>query len=116
MNLTYYPFIKKMANIFNFTVLNFTSLFGLYDTLLVDKYLARPLPDEFTDEDYENLRHLSYWYSYFRLSFNLSKAFSSPVLERVIEDFEDRMDNIDSKTLKWTFLSAHDTNLNCMNN
>ena len=48
MNLTYYPFMKKMGQMFNFTTYNFSSMVGLYDTLLVDKYLGRSMPDEFT--------------------------------------------------------------------
>lgn len=82
--MTYYPFMKRMASIFNFTVLNFTYMLNLYDTLLVDKYLGRPMPDTFTDEDYENIQHLTYWYSHFTLSFNLSKAFNTLIMKRVL--------------------------------
>ncbi len=52
MNLTYYPFMKKMGNMFNFTTFNFSMMTKLYDTLLVDKYLGRPMPPSFTDGDY----------------------------------------------------------------
>jgi hypothetical protein len=103
--------MKKMGEMFNFTALNFSSMVGLYDTLLVDKYLGRPLPATFTDADYNNLKHLTYWYSYLRLSYNLSKAFNTNVIKRILEDFDDRINNLHSKPLKWTFLSAHDTNM-----
>lgn len=96
---------------FNFTTLNFSSILNLYDTLLVDRYLGRTLPSDFTEEDFDNLKHLTYWYSYFAISFNLSKAFNTPILQRVLEDFDDRISHVSTKTLKWTAMSAHDTNL-----
>jgi hypothetical protein len=57
MNLTYYPFIKRMATMFNFTVDNksFLSLTRCYDAVSVDMYLGRPLPNGFTNDDYKNL-------------------------------------------------------------
>lgn len=103
--------MKKMGALFNFTTLNFSSTLNLYDTLLVDKNLGRRMPQNFTEADYDNLRHLTYWYSYFTLTSNLSKAFNTLLLERVIEDFDDRILNLESKPLKWTAMSAHDTNL-----
>ena len=36
---------------------------------------------------------------------------NTPILKRVIEDFDDRMNNIEGKSRKWTFLSAHDTHI-----
>ena len=48
MNMTYYPFMKKMADIFNFTTLNFSTLDGLHDAIVVDKYLGRPMPQNFS--------------------------------------------------------------------
>ena len=52
MNQTYYPFMKKMAALFNFTVVNFSSITGLHDALVVDKFLGNPMPDSLTDADY----------------------------------------------------------------
>ena len=116
MNMTYYPFMKKMADIFNFTTLNFSTLDGLHDAIVVDKYLGRPMPPSFSDSDYLNLKHLTIWYDLFRLNFDLAKAFNTNVIKRIIEDFDDRINNLNSKPLKWTALSGHDTNINCLLN
>ena len=48
MNTTYYPFIKRMADIFNFTTLNISALDDLHDVIVVDKYLGNPMPSNFT--------------------------------------------------------------------
>ena len=44
MNQTYFPFIKRMAQIFNFTTLNISAVDMLHDSIVVDKYLGKPLP------------------------------------------------------------------------
>lgn len=96
---------------FNFTVLNFSAISGLYGTLEVDKYLGRPMPQNFTNTDYLNLRHLSHWYHLFGLNFDLAKAFDTNIIKRILQDFDDRINNLKSKPLKWTSISAHDTNI-----
>jgi len=44
--MTYYPFIKRAAKIFNVTETNLTfqNMSSLFDTLTVDKYLGKTLP------------------------------------------------------------------------
>ena len=69
---------------FNFTTLNFSAISGLYGTLEVDKYLGRPMPSNFTDSDYLNLRHLSHWYHLFWMNFNLAKAYNTNIIKRVL--------------------------------
>lgn len=60
MNLTYQPFLKKLSTIFNIPLadLSFSRITRIYDTLTVDKFLGRPIPDTITNDDYLNLRHL----------------------------------------------------------
>ncbi len=86
MNATSYPFFKKMSQMFNInlSIMNFSRISSLYDTLTVDKYLGRPLPDDFTDADYLNQRHLHYWYNYFKINFNLTKAVNTGKLKKVM--------------------------------
>jgi hypothetical protein len=57
--------------------MNFTKASELFDTVIVDKNLARKLPDTFTDADFYNLKHLHNWFNHLKISQNLSKAFSS---------------------------------------
>lgn len=112
----YTPFLKKMANMFNIqpASMNFSKISSLYDTLTVDKYLGRPLPADLTDDDYLNMRHLHYWLNYFKINFNLSKAINTGKLTRVLQDFDGRIANLTTQVLKWTFLSAHDTDISGM--
>jgi len=63
----------------------------------------------FSDDDYLNLRHLHYWYNFFKLTFDLADAINTGKVKRILKDFDDRIANVANKTLKWTFLSAHDT-------
>ena len=60
------------------------------------------------------MRHLHYWYNNFKISLNLSKALTTGKVRKVIEDFDDRINNINSKVLKWAFLSAHDTDVSAL--
>jgi|688.fasta_scaffold2738600_1 hypothetical protein len=57
MVLTYTPFLKKAATAFGMDPLsmNFTKLAALYDTVNVNKYLGKGLPNGFKDEDFANL-------------------------------------------------------------
>lgn len=51
MNTTYYPFFKKLSQIYNYS-LNGSNLFYImlrvWDVINVDKYLGRPLPKNLT--------------------------------------------------------------------
>jgi hypothetical protein len=115
MTMTYTPFLRRMGQTFGIdtAAMNFSKISSLYDTLTVDKYLGRPMPKDFKDDDYLNMRHLHYWFNYFKISFNLSKAINTGKLNRVLEDFDGRINN-SNQTLKWTFLSAHDTDITGM--
>jgi hypothetical protein len=82
MNLTYYPFLKKMSTTFEIdpSSMNFTKASELYDTIIVDKNLGRSLPSAFSDDDFNNLKHLHNWFNHLKVSHNLSRAFSSAKL------------------------------------
>lgn len=104
-----------MGAVFNISAasMNFSKISSLYDTLTVDRYLGRAFPpaDVFTEDDYLNMRHLHYWYNYFEISFNLSRAINTGKFARILADFDDRIAHLQDKKLKWTFMSAHDTDL-----
>lgn len=86
MVLTYTPFLRRVGQTFGIepSAMNFSKISSLYDTLTVDKYLGRPMPKNFTEDDYLNMRHLHYWLNYFKISFNLSKAINSGKLNRIM--------------------------------
>jgi len=51
--MTYYPFIRKVFDLFNLTLTTnssstFQTISSLFDTLTVDKFMGRPLPSNFT--------------------------------------------------------------------
>jgi len=49
MNMTYYPFIKRVIQTFNLSSnTTFQTTSSLFDTLIVDKYMGRSLPNGFS--------------------------------------------------------------------
>ena len=105
-----------MAEIFNFTTLNISALDELHDVIVVDKYLGNPMPANFTENDYQNLKHIAMWYDIFLVNFDLARAYDTYVIRRILDDFDDRIKNLNSKALKWTALSVHDSNINALLN
>jgi hypothetical protein len=94
MNLTYYPFLKKMTQIFfkNQTqTISIAQSVDLFDTLHVDHYLGKPLPSSITQSDYDNLQHLNSWYYTFIMSKNLSHLVNTYKLKKVINECENRV-------------------------
>lgn len=111
MNLTYYPFLKKITQIFNLTATaTFPVAGSLFDTLIVDKYLGKAFPEKFTEDDLQNLQHLHNWYNNLKYSGMASRLVNSHKFSKVIKEFDNRINN-NSYPLKWSFLSAHDTDV-----
>lgn len=110
--MTYYPFFKKMIQFFNMSQ-NSTiqSLSSLYDTLIVDKYMGRPLPNGFTNDDLDNLEHIHDWLNNLKYSGTVSRVINSRKYAKILNEFDNRIKNLAGYPLKWTFLSAHDTDV-----
>ncbi len=52
MNTTYYPFIRRMATMFNISGnVTLSTLSSLNSDLECDRYLGRPLPKDFNEDD-----------------------------------------------------------------
>lgn len=114
MNLTYYPFLKKMTQIFfkNQTqTISIAQSVDLFDTLHVDHYLGKPLPSSITQSDYDNLQHLNSWYYTFIMSKNLSHLVNTYKLKKVINECENRVRLIETYATKMTVISCHDTDI-----
>lgn len=108
-----------MAKVFNLSAqeTSIPVIGSVYGTLAADKYLGRPLPGVgFTQDDFLNMQHLHYWFNFLKLSNDLSKAINTGKLTKILADFDDRIAHPSEKSLKWTFLSAHDTDATCMMN
>ena len=57
------------------------------------------------------MRHLHNWFNNLKISQNYSKALNSFKIQKIINEFDARIRNPSNYSLKWTFLSAHDTDL-----
>lgn len=59
MNLTYWPLMKKLETAFNVSGgMNFSKTSSIADSLIVDRFLGKPLPPQLTEADYLNIHHL----------------------------------------------------------
>ena len=62
MNATYYPFIQKMISVFNLSsTATLETLSTLTGDIEVSLHLGRKTPDNFTDDDHKNIKHLNAW-------------------------------------------------------
>ena len=52
----------------------------------------------------------------FAYNLNIGKAYNSGKIKKIFKEFDDRIDKMSSKPLKWTFLSTHDTDIAAMMN
>lgn len=106
MNIRYQPFLEKMSNTFN-TSLNTISIAGLYSTLTTALWRGKTIP--VSTDDLDNMRHLFYFTNLIRHSANFTKAVNTPKFQLMFSRFEERITN--KSQLRWTMLSAHDTDI-----
>ena len=112
MNVTYTPFVRKLIQVFNLSSSStFQTLSSLFDTLVVDKYLGRPLPTGLNEDDFQNLQHLHNWLNNMKYSGTVSRVINSKKYSKVLSEFDNRIKNLTEYPLKWSFLSAHDTDV-----
>lgn len=57
-----------------------------------------------------NLRHLTHWLMVLVYSGNFSAALSTPLMQKIIADFDYKLAHPKSQK-KWTMFSGHDTNV-----
>ena len=87
------------------------TLTRVYDAASVDRYLGRPLPAGFTEEDYKNAQHMTNWYYLVAMSNNNSLMANTLKLQRLINHFDLRSRLLNNYPLKWTMMFAHDTDI-----
>lgn len=111
MNSRYQPFLARVASIFNFSKpIDIVNMTDLFDAVTVDRFIGRAVPAALTEDDYLNFRHLQYFTYLLKFTRNLSKAITTPKLQRVLSAFDARITN-SSAQLKWSFMSGHDTEI-----
>lgn len=85
MNLTYSPFVKKTIQLFNLPANStFQTLSSLFDTLIVDKFMGKPLPNGYSQADLDNLNHIFNWFNNVKYSGNVSKVISSRKYAKIL--------------------------------
>lgn len=83
--MTYRPFLKKMISMFNLSSnATFQTTNDLYDSLVVDRYLGRPLPSNFTMDDFNNIEHLYNWLNNLKFSNTAALVFNSRKYEKIL--------------------------------
>lgn len=111
MNLTYWPFLKKIATIFNISGnVTLATLSTLNSDIECSIYNGRPLPPEFTPEDSKNIKHIDSWYKQFTFVNDLARAVNRDRFVKILSMFDSRIKN-PNQALKWTFLSGHDLDI-----
>ena len=101
-----------MIQVFNLpTNSSFQTFSSLFDTLIVDKFMGRSLPSGFTEDDLANLQHLHNWLNNIKYSRTVSKIINSAKFVKILTQFDNRIKNLNGYPLKWSFLSAHDTDV-----
>lgn len=101
---------------FNFSMddASLLTLSRCFDAASVDLFLGRPLPPDFTNDDYKNLQHMANWYFYVAVSNQNSLMANTFKFQKIINEFDLRIRLPDSYPLKWTFVSGHDTDILAM--
>lgn len=79
----------------------------LYDTLLCDYYLGRPIPLSASDMD--SLRHLHEYLYMVIHSGTYSRIISTPFLQKVVSDLDQRLNSTSPR--RATIFIGHDTNI-----
>lgn len=100
-----------MATMFNISGnVTLSTMSSLNSQLECDRYIGRPLPKDFNEDDDKNLKHLDSWYKQFGFIGNLSKAINKDRFTKILNVFDSRIKN-PNQALKWTFLSGHDLDM-----
>lgn len=109
MNSRYQPLIDRVRSLLNITQpLTSVNLSSALDTVLADMFLSRPTP--IYTEDLKNMRHLHYFSNLLKMSRNYSRSMNTPKWKLMFSRFDRRIQD-PLYTLKWTFLSGHDTDI-----
>lgn len=94
MNLTYYPFLKKLSVLYNIELseMNFQTASNLFDSINVNLYMGKNILNEnFTQADFENLQHLYNWHNFLKFSGNLTKVVNSGKLTKLLQQLDNRI-------------------------
>jgi hypothetical protein len=81
----------------------------LYETLQADRYLGRPLPAQYNENDERNLRYMYEYYNTLIQDGNFAHILATPTLRMLRQRLEAVLSN--KTTNRLTFISCHSSNL-----
>lgn len=111
MNARYKPVWDRMQKIFQLTApIELRNCSNLVDTITVDLFLNRRLPQDLTPDDYLNILHLQTYLAFISLGRNVSRALLTSKLNKILAVFDKRIQPPHWQ-LKLTVLSGHDTDI-----
>ena len=100
-------FTDKMRLVFNLTTDQSTvaGLFDLYDVVISDKYLGRPMPDNFSDYDFDQLKFVQDYYFTLTYGGDPAKIYSTSVMKGILANMNAAKDPANKK--KFSVYSTH---------
>ncbi len=77
--------MKRLIQLFNLSSNStFQTACELYDTLNVDKFMGRPLPDGFSADDFLNIEHLNSYINNMKFSGLAAKIFNTGKFVKIL--------------------------------
>ena len=105
-------FSEKMAKLFGLSPAlgNIAGIVELYDVVVCDLNLGRPMPAQFTDRDFGEMKYIQNYMFVLLYAEELARVASTPIAASIIDKMEKVIaGRYDSKKL--TIYSGHDTNV-----
>ena len=106
---------------------NVAGLAELFDVVICDLYLGRPMPANFTQYDFEQLKFIQNYLFSLTYGGKLTSIFSTPMLQGILGNMDNIVKKGKEEVMKYSLYSGHDTNVmpllnylnltnpNCMN-
>ena len=105
-------FMTKITKIFKLplTDANIGIMLELYDVVTSDQNLGRPMPSNFTDAEYKQLKYIYNYLFVLLYADHLAAIYSTPIVKPILENMESIINgNFGQKKL--TVISGHDSNV-----
>ena len=102
-----------MRVLFNLTAsqANIAGLTELFDVVICDYHLGRPMPESFTTYDFEQLKYIQQYLFTLTYGGNVAPIFSTPIVSGILNNMKNRVKKGDQQVMKYSIYSGHDTNV-----
>lgn len=111
--LIHAAFTEKMRIMFNLKAeySNVGGLADLFDVIICDLNLGRPMPASFSDSDLQQLRYIQNYLFVFLYEGFLAPIYSTDVVEGILKNMDNVIKNGDKEVKRYSIYSGHDTNV-----